>query len=57
MGEAFSLGLTPPSATVPRIPTLMLSLSDTFVTDRLPVGPEVGWGVSCESNPSDSPQP
>ena len=30
MGEAFSLGLTPPSATVPRIPTLMLSLSDSI---------------------------
>lgn len=35
----------------------MLSLSDTFVTHRLTVGPELGWGVSCESNPSDSPEP
>ena len=35
----------------------MLSLSDTFVTHRLTVGPELGWGASCESNPSDSPEP
>ena len=36
----------------------MLSLSDdTFVTHRLTVGPEVGRGVSRESNPSDSPEP
>ena len=35
----------------------MLSLSDTFVTHRLTGGPELGWGGSCESNPSDSPEP